>query len=331
MILHDISDDTNIIEVPATSFGTKWLFERYLHTLHVFFVPCGIQERVSKSKQGQVFDQLLAQVVINSEDLVFLEQRCQVVLQLPRGLQIAPKWLFHDQPGDAVLRVQLLLDFLRNAQEDAGWQGKVEQPVRLGYFCVRLVPLDDLPQLVVALRRVVRTGHVRDHLEELLLLGVVLGPMRLAQVRRDPLLQLLFLQVRARVPEDPGAPVQVPLSVQPKQRWERLFLGEIAGRPKHHDDRVLLEFHRSLFYRCHLTSFRLVRAPELVTLSLTSRAHFLSLLPKPVTLRRVRTEFQFQIRRISKTDYLNTATTTAIHYNSNVNRNTNIINQLRER
>ena len=84
MVLHDITNDTELIEVAATAFSTEWLFERDLDRVNVIPVPSGAEELVSESQNQEVLHHLLAEIMINAEDFFFLPVWLQCLLKLSR-------------------------------------------------------------------------------------------------------------------------------------------------------------------------------------------------------------------------------------------------------
>jgi hypothetical protein len=70
MVLHDIADDAEFVKIAATSFGAEGFFEGDLDIVNVVPVPGGAEELIAESKDEDVLHHLLAQVVVDSEDLV---------------------------------------------------------------------------------------------------------------------------------------------------------------------------------------------------------------------------------------------------------------------
>jgi hypothetical protein len=93
MVLHDISDDSKLIEVTSTTLGTERLLERDLYVIDVVAVPGCAEEFVTKSQNQDILDHLLAQVMINTENLLLMPVGLQSLLQLPRTFKILSKWL----------------------------------------------------------------------------------------------------------------------------------------------------------------------------------------------------------------------------------------------
>jgi len=79
------------------------------------------------AKRHQVLHRLLAKIVINAEDLTFLEIRADLVIQRLSGGEIATDWLFDDDA--AVFCDQLLFfEFVRNLAKQARRDGEIECP-----------------------------------------------------------------------------------------------------------------------------------------------------------------------------------------------------------
>ena len=73
MVLHDISNDAELVEIAAAALGTERLFERDLDRGDVLPVPSGAENPVAEAQGHQVLDHLLAQVVVDTVELVFFE------------------------------------------------------------------------------------------------------------------------------------------------------------------------------------------------------------------------------------------------------------------
>lgn len=96
MVLHDVSDYADGVEIAAAAFGAEALFERDLDALDVVSVPGSVQELVTEAQNQEVLDELLAQVVVDSEQFFLFEQGGQVLLQLVGRGQIVAEGLLHD-------------------------------------------------------------------------------------------------------------------------------------------------------------------------------------------------------------------------------------------
>jgi len=94
-VLHDITDDAELVEVSSTALSAERLLKCDLDVVDVVTVPCGVEELVAKSQDKNVLDHLLTEVVVNTEDLLLLPVRLQSLLQIARALKILAKWLFN--------------------------------------------------------------------------------------------------------------------------------------------------------------------------------------------------------------------------------------------
>lgn len=93
MVLHNITDDTELVKVPPTALSAKRLLEGDLHVVDVIPVPGRAEELVTKSQDQDILHHLLAQVMVNAEDLLLVPVWLQRLLQLPGAGQILSEWL----------------------------------------------------------------------------------------------------------------------------------------------------------------------------------------------------------------------------------------------
>lgn len=110
--MHHITDDAELVKVASSSLSTKGLFESnlflrqvgssksfrigtYLHVVNVVAVPGSAEELIAKSQDQDVLDHLLAQVVVDSEDLILGPVRCKRSLELSRAAKILAKRLLY--------------------------------------------------------------------------------------------------------------------------------------------------------------------------------------------------------------------------------------------
>ncbi len=88
VVLHDVADDAELVKVPATPLGAERLLERDLDVIDVVAVPGRAQERVAESQDENVLDHLLAEIVIDTEELIFLPVGFKRLLELPGARQV---------------------------------------------------------------------------------------------------------------------------------------------------------------------------------------------------------------------------------------------------
>jgi len=83
MVLHDIADDAKLIKVATTTLGTEGFFEGNLDVVNVISIPSGSEELVTKSQNQNVLYHLLAQVMVDAENLLFVPVGLQRLLKIP--------------------------------------------------------------------------------------------------------------------------------------------------------------------------------------------------------------------------------------------------------
>jgi hypothetical protein len=88
MVLHNVTDDAKLIKVPSSSLGTEGLLECDLNIVDVVSVPGGAQERVTETQDQNVLYHLLAEVVVDTEQLVLLPIRLEGLLKLAGASEI---------------------------------------------------------------------------------------------------------------------------------------------------------------------------------------------------------------------------------------------------
>jgi hypothetical protein len=94
-VLHDITNDTEIIEVTSTSLGSEGLLEGDLNVVDVVTVPGGAEELVTKSEDEQVLYHLLSEVVVDTEDLLLSPIGLERLLKVPGALKVASERLLN--------------------------------------------------------------------------------------------------------------------------------------------------------------------------------------------------------------------------------------------
>jgi hypothetical protein len=109
-VLHDITDNTELIEVTATALSAERLLEcdlqprleveigliypsTYLNVVDVVAVPCGVEELVAESQNQNVLNHLLTEVVVDTEDLLLLPVGVQGLLEVARALKVLTEGL----------------------------------------------------------------------------------------------------------------------------------------------------------------------------------------------------------------------------------------------
>jgi len=135
-VLHHVTDDAKFVKVSTSALGTEWLLECDLNVVDVVAVPGRAEELVAESQYENVLDHLLAQVVINTEDLLLLPVRTKGALKLSRTSKVFSERLLnlqsdqqsrsgnaigetYDDARNTILGVAILLQVLGDGNEDA--------------------------------------------------------------------------------------------------------------------------------------------------------------------------------------------------------------------
>ena len=67
MILHDISDNSELVKVSSATLGSEWFLECDGDAGDMISVPCGSEDHVAKPQTDQILHHLFTQIVIDSK------------------------------------------------------------------------------------------------------------------------------------------------------------------------------------------------------------------------------------------------------------------------
>src|SRR5258707_4569539 len=116
------------------------LASRNLHAIDEIPVPQRFRDAVRKSDDHEVLHGLLAEIVIDAVDLLFIENLLEITIQLLRGSQISSERLLHDDASPFAvlfLRESRLAQLLHHGSEKLRRHRQVEEAVALrgvGFF-----------------------------------------------------------------------------------------------------------------------------------------------------------------------------------------------------
>ena len=125
VVLHHVAQRAGLVVIAGTAFEPDRLGHGDLHMVDMRIVPKRLVKRVGKAQRHQVLDGLLAQIMVDAEDLAFLEHAADRVVEQLGRFQIAPDRLFdHDAGlfGDQTMSRDLLCDFAEQSRRN----GEVE-------------------------------------------------------------------------------------------------------------------------------------------------------------------------------------------------------------
>ena len=86
-----------VVERPA-AFHSEVLGHRNLHALYVIAVPEGLHEGIGEAENHQVVHRPLAQIVVDPEDVLFLEIPEYHLIEMPRRSQVMAEGFLDDHP-----------------------------------------------------------------------------------------------------------------------------------------------------------------------------------------------------------------------------------------
>src|SRR5213593_166519 len=98
MVLDNIAQRTGALIILAAPFHANRLAHGNLDVVNKVAVPDWLQDSIRKAKKKNILDRFLAEIVIDSIDLVLVKDLVQLVIQFARGSQIAAEWFFDNDP-----------------------------------------------------------------------------------------------------------------------------------------------------------------------------------------------------------------------------------------
>src|SRR5688500_18758030 len=101
MILHDVTNGTYLLVEGTAPLDAEFLCHRDLHPLGVTRVPHRFHERIRETKHQQILDGLFAEIMVDAQDLRFIEYLQQRLVQFVRTREIAAERLLDDDARPA--------------------------------------------------------------------------------------------------------------------------------------------------------------------------------------------------------------------------------------
>ena len=127
MVLHDVADRADFLVKLAAAADAEALGHRDLHVVDVVAVPDRLEERIRKAEEEQVLHRLLAEVVIDAIDGLFVETAMQRFVQFDRRGQVAAERLLDDDAG--AIGAAGIAELIGRRREQARRQRQVMQRV----------------------------------------------------------------------------------------------------------------------------------------------------------------------------------------------------------
>ena len=102
MVLDDVAHCAGLVVITGALAYTFLLSDGDEDRFNQGAIPDRLEEGVGKAKRKDVLNRVLGQVVIDSEDLLFLEGLGNLRVQLMRGCQVVTERLLENDPSGAV-------------------------------------------------------------------------------------------------------------------------------------------------------------------------------------------------------------------------------------
>src|ERR1700722_4049784 len=135
MVRDHVTSSAGCVEVSSAPLHTHGFGIGDLYVIDVAAVPDGLEDGIVEAEDHDVLHRLLAQVVIDAKDLVFLQHTLDVTVQRLGGLKILAERFFDDDatPAARVLfRQARLSQLLHDWSEKPGSRGQIEKVVAFG-------------------------------------------------------------------------------------------------------------------------------------------------------------------------------------------------------
>ena len=249
VVLDDVPQRAGRLVETAPVLDPELLGHRDLNVVDVAPVPDRLEDGVGEAQGQNVLDRLLAHVVVDPEDLRFVEGLVESGVQGQGAGQVAAEGLLHQQPGErAGLRGRTTVFSERGGHraEEVGDGGQIEDPVpRRPQLLVELV--QHRLQLIERVGMAVLAGDVAEAFDQFLP-----GVARFRNRLQRHLLEVLVAPGRPGHPHH-GEPLgQGPVVGQPGDGGEEFPRRQVPRRPEHDEDE-----RRRLADRVELVGHRL--------------------------------------------------------------------------
>src|SRR5919106_6393686 len=101
MVLDHVAYHAGPVVISGTCADALALSRRDLHMIDVMAVPDRLEARVREAKYQHVLHRLFAQVVINAEELLFLDDFKELTVEGSRRRFVVAEGFFNDDPTPA--------------------------------------------------------------------------------------------------------------------------------------------------------------------------------------------------------------------------------------
>ncbi len=154
MVLHHVAQRTGLVVITGAAFKTDRFGNRDLHVVDMGGIPQRLVKRVGETQRHQVLHRLLAEIVVDAEDLLFLEDVTDGVVQLLRGSEIPADRLFDNDAGRAGNQL-VFADLVGDIAENTRRHGQIKGAHAL------FTLVEQLLQHIPAIAALGVNGHVK--------------------------------------------------------------------------------------------------------------------------------------------------------------------------
>ena len=96
VVLHHVAERAGLVVIIAAAFDADLFGHRDLHVIDGLARPDRLHQHVGEAEHEQVLHRLLAEIVVDAENPLFVEDGADAVIDLARGSEIAADRLFED-------------------------------------------------------------------------------------------------------------------------------------------------------------------------------------------------------------------------------------------
>src|SRR5215471_5139797 len=99
MVLNHVADGSSLVIKTAATLYSEVFRHRELDALDVIAAPKGFHKSIGEAERQHIVHSALSKIVVDAEDVAFIEGPEQNLIQFLRRGQIVPEGLFHNHPG----------------------------------------------------------------------------------------------------------------------------------------------------------------------------------------------------------------------------------------
>ncbi len=105
MALHHVAQRAGVVVVGGARADALLLGDGDLDVVDEARAPDGLEDGVGEAQDHQIFDGLLAEIMVDAKDLAFVEMAGQLAVDLDRAGEVAADRLFDDDAGEALVGI----------------------------------------------------------------------------------------------------------------------------------------------------------------------------------------------------------------------------------